>query len=164
MGLKDQQGQGPNYVPAYQTAGTPFVTSSVAGGRDFGPTRIRFPYVTKTLTIQNLDNDTGLRVAFSVSGSYKVGETVKGGAVKPGSDGWQELMYQGNNYFIVPQLGTAATPGLGCVTLDARCKEVYLMADHASNTVEYSLYAGLTGISYTQFPVLTASNKFKGIG
>ena len=51
----------------------------------------------------------------------------------------------------------------GQVTLDVRCKEVWLMSD-SSNAVRFSLYAGMTGISRNQFPVLTASSNFKGVG
>ena len=159
MGLKDQQGQGPNYVPAYQTSGTPFVTSSAATGKNEGPVRVQFPYVTKTITVQNLDDTNGLRVAFTKSGSWAVGETVGGsGHVKPEGN-WTLEAYQGNNFFTLP-----GTDPMAKVTLDVRCKEVYLMSDHATQDVEFSLYAGLTGISTMQFPVLTASNLFKGVG
>lgn len=162
MGLKNQLGQGANYVPAYQAAGTPYLTSSIAAGKNSGPTKVAFPFVTKVLTIQNLDNDTNLRVSFSTSGSYKVGETVVGGKVKPSAT---TVNPQGDNFFILPALGTTNTiAGCSQVTLDVRCKEVYLMSDHASNTVQYSVYAGLTGISRDQFPELTASNGFKGVG
>ena len=162
MGLKNQMGMAPNYVPAYQTSGTPYLTSSIAGPAPSGPTKVKFPYVTKVLTIQNLDDDTSLRVSFSMSGSYKVGEMVPGGAIKPNAT---TVMPQGDNFFILPPAGTTnTTTGASQVTLDVRCKEVYLMANHPSNTVQYSLYAGLTGIATDQFPVLTASNGFKGVG
>jgi hypothetical protein len=162
VGLNNQIGQGANYVPAYQTSGTPYVTSSVASGLDAGPTRIKFPYVTKVLTIQNQDDDTNLRVSFSMSGSYKVGEVVPGGQVKPAST---KACQQGDNFFLLPPKGTTNTMnGASQVTLDVRCKEIYLTAHHASNTVMYSVYAGLTGISDSQFPILSASNGFKGVG
>ena len=162
MGLKNQMGQGPNYVPAYQTSGTPFVTSSQAAGTNSGPTRVSFPYVTKVVTVQNLDDDTNLRVAFSRSGSFAVGETLPSGGTKPKKTQFND---QGNNYFVVPKMGTTdVMSGVSQVTLDVRCKEVWLMSDHASNTVNYSLYAGLTGIDKQQFPELTASNGFKGTG
>ena len=167
MGISNFQGQGANYVPAYQTSGTPFVSSSIAGGVDVGPTRIEFPYVTKVLTIQNLSPTESLRVAFTSSGSYAVGEAVGGSAhTKPKSDSPKFAGYQGNNYFVVPELGVPATGGAGIsqVTLDVRCKEVFLMCDHASNTAAYSVYAGLTGISPSEFPTLSGSNGFQGTG
>ena len=60
MGLKNLMGQGPNYVPAYQTSGTPFVTSSIARSRNAGPDRIDFPYVTKNMTIRNTGGEPKL--------------------------------------------------------------------------------------------------------
>lgn len=156
MGISNFQGQGPNYVPAYQTSGTPFVSSSVAPGTNIGPIRIKFPYVTKTLTISNLDDDMDLRVAFTHSGSFKAKESTPGGGSKPSTDG--------DNFFLLQHRGAATTPGSSVMTLDVRCTEVWFMANHATNTVQFSCYAGLTGIAKDQFPVLSASNGFEGTG
>ena len=161
MGLKNLIGQGANYTPAYQTSGTPYVTSSAATGRQEGPTVVNFPYVTKTVTVRNLDRRTDLRVSFTLSGSYAVGERVVGGTIKPATD-HRATDYQGNNFFTLPALSSSA--GTSQVTLDARCKQLFLMADHDTRDAEYSLYAGLTGISTDQFPVLSASNGFLGVG
>ena len=169
MGLKDLQGQGPNYVPAYQTSGTPFVTSSVAPAKGQRPLYVSFPYVTKNITIQNLDATLGdnLRIAFTYSGSFAVGETLPGGGgTKPedftNDDG--TVSYQASNYFVVPSmLGATGGGNPGNVTLDVRCRELYIMSD-TSNEVAFSLYAGMTGISRNQFPVLTASANFQGVG
>lgn len=158
MALKNFQGQGPNWVGSYQTAGTPYVTSSNATGTTAGPNRIQFPYVTKTLTVRN-HGAVDLRVAFSMSGSYAVGETVKGGQTKPQSSATND---QGNNFFTLPAIAATVAPSQ--VTLDVRCKEIFLMSAHSTTVTAYSLYAGLTGISTDQFPVLSASNEFKGIG
>lgn len=158
MGLKNLMGQGPNYVPAYQTSGTPFVTSSVARSRNAGPDRIDFPYVTKNITIRNT-GDEDLRIAFTFSGSYAQGETVRGGGTKAVWSGIQP--YQGDNYFVLPSSGSSDNPQ---VTLDARCTHVFLMSDKDISPTSFSLYAGLAGIDPSQFPVLTASNGFQGIG
>ena len=160
MGLKNLIGQGANYTPAYQASGTPYVTSSAATGKNEGPQVVNFPYVTKNITIRNLGG-VDLRVAFTLSGSYKVGEAVGGGAVKVGTDP-RATAYQGNNYFTLPAESADAAPSQ--VMLDARCKQIFLMADHATTNTGYSLYAGLTGISTDQFPVLSASNGFLGVG
>ena len=167
MGLKDLQGQGPNWVPAYQTSGTPYVTSSNAPVKGTRPLHIQFPYVTKNITIQNLDNTAGnnLRLAFTVSGSFAVGEAIPWDAsVKPQA-GQSSTAYQGNNFFVIPSMVSNSTTAgnSGRVTLDVRCKDVWLMSD-SSSEVRFSLYAGMTGISRNQFPVLTASSDFKGVG
>lgn len=165
MSIKNRVKMGPNYVPAYQAAGTPFVTSSVASGTNRGPVRVQFPYVTKTITVSNLDNDTALRIAFSSSGSYAVGEAVGGSSHnKPGHTDAYATAYQGNNFFLLPQVGATATPGAATITLDVRTTEVYFTADHATNTARFSCYAGLTGIERSEFPTLTASNGFYGVG
>ena len=155
MSLKNLMGQGPNYVPAYQTSGTPFVTSSVVSGRNSGPERIDFPYVTKNITIRNTGGQD-LRVAFSFSGSYAAGEAIMdSGHNKPAGSDTQP--FQGDNFFVLP------APS-GSMTLDARCTHVFLMCDQASTTTSFSLYAGLAGVAVSQFPVLSASNGFDGIG
>jgi hypothetical protein len=71
---------GPNYVPAYQVSGIPFVTSSVAqevqGPHSNGvsvPASISFPYVTKFVTVRNTGTK-GLRVGFSADGVVAPGE------------------------------------------------------------------------------------------
>jgi len=166
VGLKDLQGQGPNWVPAYQTSGTPFVTSSLAPAAGQRPLYIQFPYVTKNITIQNLDNTAGdnLRLSFTESGSFGVGDALPWGGTKP-QGAQNTTAYQGNNFFVIPSMVSNSTTAgnSGQVTLDVRCKEVWLMSD-SSNAVRFSLYAGMTGISRNQFPVLTASSNFKGVG
>jgi len=87
-----------------------------------------FPKVTKNLTIHNLETTSKkLRIAFTLNGANGSG---------------------GNYYFLVDKGET--------VTLDARVTEVYLRAD-TSNTISFSVYAGLTTIAAGQMPVLTGT-------
>jgi len=160
VALKNLLGQGPNYVPAYQTSGTPYVTSSLATGKTAGPQKIEFPYVTKTITVQNLGTSIDLRVAFTMSGSYAVGESI--GDVEKIASNQRNDAYQGNNYFVLPAAAATNTPSR--ITLDVRCRELFLMSAHDTTTTAFSVYAGLTGISTQEFPVLSASNEFKGVG
>ena len=91
---------GPNSVPAYQLSGIPYITSSInttevpssGGGASVGPIKISFPYVTKFFTIRNTGANE-LRVAFSFTGSYDPGATVKGGGSVPATNAF------GRNYF-----------------------------------------------------------------
>ena len=159
MGLKNLMGQGPNYVPAYQTSGTPFVTSSVARSRNAGPDRVDFPYVTKNVTIRNTGGED-LRIAFTLSGSYAQGEAIGGSGHNKAV--WSGVEpYQGDNYFLLPSSGSSDNPQ---VTLDVRCTHMFLMSDKPTAGTSFSLYAGLAGIAVAQFPILTASNGFQGIG
>ena len=77
MGLKNWQGQGPNYVPAYQASGTPFVTSSLGNTVTDTPSRVEFPYVTRWIQVTNT-SEHPLRVGFSVNGVNGVGGSVSG--------------------------------------------------------------------------------------
>ena len=156
MGLKNWQGQGPNYVPAYQASGTPFVTSSDGNNVDDMPRRISFPYVTRFFQVTN----TGarpLRVGFSENGIQGAGGSVSGSAY--------ERLGKSKNYIVISGSagdGTTTATG-GTVRLELRCKELWVMADGSDNT-GFSLVAGLTGIHHTQFPNLTGSNGFQGVG
>jgi hypothetical protein len=158
MPLKNINTAGPNFVPAYQTAAVPYVTSSAtiaevpAPAANTEPIHIEFPYVTKYLTVRNTGN-SGLRIGFSKSGSYAPGES---------GPGFIKSEHQSRNYFVVPT-GSANTGfGDSTQTLDVRCKEVYFVGD--GGATGFSLIAGLTTIRTGEFPILTASKGFEGIG
>jgi hypothetical protein len=148
---------GASYVPAYQTSAIPFVTSSATlsdvptAGVSVDPINIKFPYVTKHLTIRNIGaND--LRLAFSYSGSFAPGESHGGGSK---SD------HQQRNYFLIPT-GSASANAEATQTFDVRCKEIFLLGDQGATG--FSLIAGLTTINSSNFPILSASEGWKGVG
>jgi len=146
-------GQGPNFVPAYQVSGIPFVTSSIAPEATAKPVlRIRFPTVTKSIMIKNTGNEE-LRVAFTKSGSYKASE-----ANEDGTPGAGYL----SHYFVIPPCNTGGGDADAPPTVfDVRCKEMFFRSN-SSSTAPFSLYAALTGID--QFPIITGSNGFTGVG
>ena len=53
------------------------------------------------------------------------------------------------------------------VTFDVRCKSIFFLADN-TGTTDFSLLAGLTSITGSQFPTLTGSidgtDSFVGVG
>ena len=155
MGLKNWQGQGPNYVPAYQASGTPFVTSSVGATVTATPQKIRFPSVTRFVEIINTGGGgsvTGggdtLRIGFSEHGVNGTGASVSGST--------HERVADHANYFVLFASGSTGR-------LELRCKELYLRRGATTDT-GFTLVAGLTGIQEQQFPVLTGSSGFVGIG
>lgn len=114
----------------------------VVSGTTSGTTVIKytFPRVTKNITLHNLETSTKkLRIGFTENGINGVG----------------------GNYFFLIDAGDV-------VTLDAKVTELYVRAD-SSNTISFSVYAGLTTISSVQMPVITGtlgdgSQGWSGVG
>jgi len=128
---------GPNLVGAYQLSGIPFVTGSTGAAETITRKEFPFPFATRFITLSNSSNGAGeeLRVAFSAEGAI-------GG---PGAVEKYEFLCPLNN----------------AVTLDVRCKTIFVTT---SADMEWSLCAGLTPIRAADFPVLTGSNGFAGVG
>ena len=128
--------QGPNFAPAYLVSGTPYVTGSGAGTENLSSTtkQFDFPYVSKFLTFSNITSEEELYVSFTEEGLVGASSGV------------------GDRHFFT-------VPGPGTVTLDVRCKTIFV---RTSAAIQWSLCAGLTGIE--SFPVLTGSNGFMGVG
>jgi hypothetical protein len=132
---------GPNSVPSYQLSGVPYLTGSrnSAGtpvSEVISASRFDFPQVTRfiTFSVSSGNGDRGIHVAFS-------------------KEGISNISTAPSHVFIVPAGGIA--------TLDVRCKSVWVST---SGSACWSLCAGLTPISAADFPVLTGSNGFYGIG
>jgi len=147
---------GPNFVPAYQVSGIPYVTSSACG---LNPERVDFPAATRFFVIQNhgkLAGNTGhanLRVGFTENG-------VNGSVSK--------------NYFMLAASGSTSR-------LEIRCKTLFLRADDVAvgTKIKFDVLAGLSAVDAGEFPVLTGSTyltasdgtilnkarpRFKGVG
>tara|TARA_Y100001963_G_scaffold155706_1_gene247556 strand:- start:1454 stop:1909 length:456 start_codon:yes stop_codon:yes gene_type:complete len=118
---------GPNFVPAYQISGTPFVTSST--GVTTTAQQISFPQATRFFQITNT-GDTHLRIGFSENG-------VNG---NPSTH---------NHYFVL-------SGGVSTERLELRCKDLFIRSDTVENG-SFSLIAGLSGVARQQFPVLTGT-------
>jgi len=171
---------GPNLVGAYQMSGIPFVTSSVASevpGPDDDtqslPIKVEFPYVTKFITVRNTGINE-LRVGFSADGMVGPGERLGSADADKHPNGTR-------NYFLIPSASsTAGVAADGPVhgsagtiqTFDVRCKEIYFLSDVPKNntpaaaglSTSFSLIAGLTPILASEFPALTGSSGFTGVG
>lgn len=135
--------QGPNFVPAYQVSGTPYVTGSATATEvNATPVKITFPYVTRWLQVRNWGTSGKLRVGFTLNGINGVEEN--------------------NFYLLEPSSNSAAHSLADTDRWEIRCKEIYVRADNGSSPTGFNLIAGLTGIE--SFPVITGSNGFKGVG
>ena len=132
----NSKGMGPNFVPAYQISGIPYVTSSLSDTSvNVAAQKITFPQVTRFFVVTNTHASRNLRVGFTENG------------VDGGPDYYDN---SNKNYFIVA--GGTTTP-----RLEIRCKELYFRADAGSTPCGFSLIAGLSGVPSNQFPTLTAS-------
>ena len=173
---------GPNYVPAYQVSGIPFVTASAANEvqcvslsaaevRD--PTVVNFPYVTKFITIRNTGNNE-LRVGFSERGVFAPGERLPTSAGGDSGAAKGTTTLDTANYFLIPT-GSGGSDSNGNAqstqTFDIRCKKIVFLSNNAhanpkdtALSSSFTLLAGLTNIQASQFPILTGSSGFEGVG
>tara|TARA_Y100001938_G_scaffold106070_1_gene144693 strand:- start:226 stop:696 length:471 start_codon:yes stop_codon:yes gene_type:complete len=136
----NSKGMGPNFVPAYQVSGIPYVTSS-HGPAVVGTAvqKITFPQVTRFFVVNNIGSNI-LRVGFTENG-------VDGG---PDESGAERLRwFQLNGGQISPRL-------------EIRCKELYFRAVSNTDKTGFSLIAGLSGVPSNQFPTLTGSLLYSG--
>ena len=127
-------------VSEYQASGVPFVTSSAAnevGGTT--PIKVSFPFVTRWVVVHNTNktNSDTLRLGFTSNG-------VKG---TNGS----------KNYFLIDGLEQT-------VRLEAKCSELWFLADDGTKPCGFSVMAGLTNVPVNQFFVISGSNGVAGVG
>ena len=140
MSFSRFSGQGPSFVPAYQVSGVPFVTSSASAEvTTTVPIKVSFPTVTRWVQVRN-NGSNSLRVGFTENG-------VKGTETT-------------NFYLLSPSTAASGHTQATTDRWEVRCTEVFVMAQ--GGTTGFSLMAGLTGVK--QFPVVTGSNGFRGVG
>jgi len=126
----------------YQVSSWPYVTASLADELTTTPLRITFPYSTRWINIQNMD-DENIRVGFSRNG-VQATETA--------------------NYFTVGPIGGAGdfnNAGNSSGILELKCSELWLRTDSGTGT--FRIVAGLTNVKRGRFPVLTASDGPEGV-
>tara|TARA_R110001599_G_scaffold240149_1_gene439693 strand:- start:133 stop:609 length:477 start_codon:yes stop_codon:yes gene_type:complete len=133
---------GPNFVPAYQLSGVPYVTSSAAGMNE---ERIDFPQATRFIIVQNHGRETGDGTS---KAGLRVGFTAHGVNVHGSS---------GKNYFTVPVSGSTGR-------LELRCKTLFIRADSiaAGTKVKFDVLAGLSAVDAGEFPILTGTMALTG--
>jgi hypothetical protein len=120
-------------VGSYQASGHPWVTSSVLQAGE--ERRITFPYVTKAVTVAQSGSGV-VRVHF-------VSKTAMSGS--PGGSGcfW-----------------TISSGSLGdrdAITMNVKCKEIYVSNGESANTTGFQMFAELTRIETNRMWALTGS-------
>ena len=126
---------GPNFAPAYQVSGTPYVTCSLEVGTT--PIKISFPQATRWIMVSMQDAaDSQLRIGFSENG-VKATET--------------------RNYFLLQGVTTGDAEFYNQTPrLELRCKELFIRSE-AGAIDKVSVLAGLSTVPAAQFPVLTGT-------
>lgn len=129
-----------NNVDEYMGSSLPFVTGSVSA--ETTAKYIKFPYVTRWIVVSNTHATEELRFGF----------TKNGVDANPTAN---------SNYFLLNAkdtgTGTQTTP-----RLEVKCKGIWIRGD--SGTATCSIIAGYTNVPHKNYPNLTGSDGFKGVG
>jgi len=135
---------GASDVGSYQLSAIPFVTSSAPGEVSTTPLRVGLPNVSRFVVVHNTSSNV-LRFGFTENGVKGEGASVSGSNQPDQS-----------NYFILS--GNQVTD-----RLEVRCKELWFMQGGPA-AAEFSLLAGLAPVRPSQFPALTGSAGYIGVG
>ena len=128
-------------VDAYGGSGLPFASGSIAVANGVAK-RVTFPYVTRFIQVFNNDSagSNGLRVGFTENGTNAI----------------QAAGQKLPNYFVIPA-------GSSSARLELKCTEIWLAGD-GGDVDNCSVVAGYTAIPKDNYPLLTGSNSFQGVG
>ena len=140
MATFQYKGQGLRSVGAYQVSGRPYITGSCGTMDANEESRIRFPSVTKSVTV-------------IASGTFTTGElrvhfnSASAGAVHDGAT--SAVSYPLMHHYISLRSDESA------VTFNVKCREIYVTA--IGSTAGYELFAELTGIPRNSMFDITGS-------
>tara|TARA_R100000005_G_C4957055_1_gene175218 strand:- start:677 stop:1117 length:441 start_codon:yes stop_codon:yes gene_type:complete len=134
-------------VASYQMSAVPFVTSSNGAEATNTPVRVAFPNVTRFIVVHETAGQD-LRIAFTRNGVKGTGASVSGSA--------EEQRADHSNYFVLKANET--TP-----RMEVRCKEIFFQRNGGSNA-GFSIIAGITPIPERNFPLLSGSEGYLGVG
>ena len=141
-----------NNTAEYQVSGIPFVTSSVYNEVDTSTAvQVRFPYVTQWIQI--------VSIGF---GNLRVGFTENG--VKSNPDANYFMVASGS---IATRASATAVGGAVSERIPVRCKEIWILGstgNDPTNKAGFTVLAGLTNVKSREFPTITGSNGFEGVG
>lgn len=121
MATFTRQYAGISNVGSYQVSGKPYIT----GSDDLDDTqehKIVFPYITKMVRVRNLGSPD-LRVHFASTGS-------------------SPRVYDGLHYITL----ASASAENDSITMNVKCKEIYVSNQDTENNGKYEIFAELTGI------------------
>ena len=119
-------------VGSYQVGGTPYLTGTILVGTDpnNGEVKIEFPKVTKNVLVVNTSASVPIRVHFNSSATPNV--------------------ISGHHYFTLEDKKDS-------ISLNSKCKEIYISLESAGIDGSFELVADLTGIEAKEMFELTGS-------
>lgn len=126
---------GLGFVPEYQVSSWPYLTCSIIISAGDIET-VEFPGVTRWICVHN---NAGSGATKNLSFAFTEN------AFKP----------ENSNFYTLHA-------GEQTMRLEVKCTKIFLSASH--DNVGYNVAAGYTAIDKDQFPILTASNGFEGVG
>jgi hypothetical protein len=119
-------------VGSYQVGGTPFLTGAIllGAGPNNGEVKVEFPNVTKNVLVVNTSGSVPIKVHFN--------STTAGNVVG------------GHHFFTLEDKKDS-------VTLNSKCKEIYISLVAPGTDGSFELVADLTGIAPKEMFALTGS-------
>jgi hypothetical protein len=133
MAIAPGKGVGLRNVGSYQVSGHPFLTGCLDMGAAESEFKVKFPFVTKSVTV----------VCSGTFGSSATENSIKI-HFNPSSD--SEDVLDGGHYITLDSDEDS-------MTFDVKCKEIYITS--ATVNAQWQLYASLTGISTGSMYTLT---------
>lgn len=124
-----------NNTSEFQVSAWPFITSSTTVSNQ--AINIRFPSVTQWVQIKNTDGSKNLRFGFTQNG------------------------VNNGNYQV---LETGKTIAAQTPVLTIKCAEIWFRGDTFTDAVNFSVIAGLTNVPAGDFPTITGSSGYDGVG
>jgi hypothetical protein len=142
-------------VGSYQVSGRPWIT----GSSDLDADRVHmleFPRVTKSITVinNNTSNGEDIRVHFQSGTAAAVTVVGAEGATVIDSAASDVIVH--NHYITVPS-------GYGSLTMDVKCKKMYISNGTATSNLKYQVFAELTQIPSGSMFNLTGSGVCGGV-
>ena len=126
-------------VGSYQVSGTPWVTGSASATAMAAAKvhRFSFPKVTKSFTVINTGTEE-IVLTFTSAASFTAGKTGDG---KSG-----EQAYASGNAEYAKKHFVTIPPENGSITMNMKCKEIFLANTSSGGTTGYQVFAELTQI------------------
>ena len=119
-------------VGSYQVGGTPYLTGTVVDPLDpnLGEVKISFPNVTKNILVVNTTASVPIRVHFNSAADGNV--------------------IAGHHYFTLEDKKDS-------ISLNSKCKEIYISLETTAASGSFELVADLTGIATVEMFALTGA-------